>query len=165
MPSSRRLAVIMFTDIVGYTALMGKNEQLAFNVLEQNRAIQRPLIEKYQGKWLKEMGDGVLATFPGTTDALNCAKEIIIAAKSRDIGLRIGIHLGEVVFQNNDVFGDGVNVAARVESIAVPGSVLMTEKVYDDIRNKPDVDAVALGKYALKNVSKPYHKYYVGRLR
>jgi TolB-like protein/Tfp pilus assembly protein PilF len=134
---------------------MGRDEQLAFKVLDQNRQIQRPLIEKYHGEWLKEMGDGVLAAFSSTTDALKSAEEIILAANSAGIKLRIGIHLGEVVFQGGDVFGDGVNIAARVEAIAAPGSVLMTEKVFDDIRNKPDINAVSLGLFTLKNVSKP----------
>ncbi len=159
MRSDRRLAAIMFTDIVGYTAMMGSDEARAFQVLELNRKLQRPLIERYRGQWLKEMGDGILASFPSTTEALSCAKDIVSAARDADITLRVGIHLGEVVFQNGDVFGDGVNIAARVESLAVPDSVLFTGKVYSDIVNKPEFEAKQLGSIRLKNVPKAIEIY------
>ncbi|MDX1406745.1 MAG: adenylate/guanylate cyclase domain-containing protein [Saprospiraceae bacterium] len=155
MAQSRRLAVIMFTDIVGYTALMAKDETRALDVLARNRQIQKLLIEQYRGTWLKEMGDGVLASFDSTTDALRCAASIIPAARNENIELRIGIHLGEVVFSDRDVFGDGVNIAARVEGLAAPGSVLFTDQVYQDIRNKPDIRSVPMGKFNLKNVGVP----------
>jgi adenylate cyclase len=119
MTQSRQLAAIMFTDIVGYTALMGKDERQAFELLKKNRQVQRPIIEKYNGRWLKEMGDGVLASFSSVSDAVYCAAEIQkVCASEPDPRLRIGIHLGEVVFENNDVFGDGVNIASRIEPLA-----------------------------------------------
>ncbi|MDX1478258.1 MAG: adenylate/guanylate cyclase domain-containing protein [Saprospiraceae bacterium] len=155
MAQARRLAVIMFTDIVGYTALMAKDETTALEVLTRNRQIQKLLIEQYRGTWLKEMGDGVLASFDSTTDALRCAAGIIPAAREEDIELRIGVHLGEVVFSDGDVFGDGVNIAARLETLAVPGSVLFTDQVLQDIRNKPDLASVSLGKVTLRNVGEP----------
>ena len=99
MSQSRQLAAIMFTDIVGYTALMGEDEQAAFELLKKNRSVQRPIIEKYNGRWLKEIGDGVLASFSTVTDAVYCAGSIQKSCDSDpDLKLRIGIHLGEVVF-------------------------------------------------------------------
>src|SRR6476660_4515466 len=102
---TRQLAAIMFTDIVGYTALMGDDEQKAFELLNKSRLLQKPLIEQYGGKWIKELGDGVLATFSTVTDAVNCASSIIKGCKPvNGLKLRIGIHQAEVVFENNDVF-------------------------------------------------------------
>jgi class 3 adenylate cyclase/TolB-like protein len=159
MKSKRRLAAIMFTDIVGYTALMGRDELKALETLKDNRELQRPLIKQYNGEWLKEMGDGVLASFDSTSDALRCATRIISAAKLKNIELRIGIHLGEVVFRAGDVFGDGVNVASRVEAMGKAGSVLFTERVLEDILNKPDLKAVLIGPATLKGVSNPVNIY------
>ncbi|MBD0279986.1 MAG: adenylate/guanylate cyclase domain-containing protein, partial [Flavisolibacter sp.] len=119
MPSTRQLAAIMFTDIVGYTALMGEDEQRAFDILRKNRQLQKPLIEQYKGIWVKEIGDGVLASFPTVTDAVLCATEIQrVCNENHDFKLRIGIHLGEVVFEDGDVFGDGVNIAPRLQALA-----------------------------------------------
>src|SRR4051794_8706670 len=113
MSSTRQLAAIMFTDIAGYTSLMGDDEQKAFEILSKNRQLQRPLIEQYNGTWIKELGDGVLASFPTVTDAVLCAIEIQKTCnKDCDFKLRIGIHLGDVLFEDNDVFGDGVNIAS-----------------------------------------------------
>ncbi len=94
MPEDRRLAAIMFTDIVGYTAFMGSDEDKAFKTLRKNRNIQRPLIKKYHGKWFKEMGDGILASFQSASDAESCASEIQQASKKEGVHLRIGIHEG-----------------------------------------------------------------------
>ena len=104
MSQSRQLAAIMFTDIVGYTALMGEDEQKAFELLKKNRSVQRPIIEKFNGRWLKEIGDGVLASFSTVSDAVYCAKEIQETCQNEpDLSLRIGIHLGEVFFQASDL--------------------------------------------------------------
>ncbi len=119
---TRQLAVIMFTDIVGYTALMGHDEQNAFAILEKNRELQRPLIKQFNGRWIKELGDGILASFNTVSDGVNAAIKIQEACyTARDFQLRIGIHLGEVVFENKDVFGDGVNIASRIQAVAKPG--------------------------------------------
>ena len=102
---THQLAAIMFTDVVGYTALMDENEDKAFQLLEINLAIQRPIIEKHDGNWLKEMGDGVLASFSTVSAAVYCAKEIQEACASEpNLSLRIGIHLGEVIVKDGDVF-------------------------------------------------------------
>ena len=121
MDSKRQLAAIMFTDIVGYTALMGKDSSKALELVRINREIQKPLVEKHHGKWLKEMGDGAMSQFNTALDAVNCALEIQRASRADfDADLRIGIHSGDITIENNDVYGDGVNVAARLESIDPP---------------------------------------------
>ena len=156
MPQSRRLIAIMFTDIVGYTALMSSDEGKALELLEKNRLVQRPIIQQYSGKWLKEMGDGILASFLTVSDAINCAQAIQKACLEEDnLSLRIGIHQGEVVSSGDDIFGDGVNIASRLESLAVPGSILISGKVRDDIKNHRDIHTVFLGSYVLKNISEP----------
>src|ERR671921_565963 len=101
MPHSRQLAAIMFTDIVGYTALMGEDEQKAFEILNKNRRLQKPIIEEYGGTWIKELGDGVLASFTTVSASVNAAVKIQEATKaSEDFLLRIGIHNGEVVLED-----------------------------------------------------------------
>lgn len=159
MEENRRLAAIMFTDIVGYTSLMGSDEDRAFQLLRKNRNIQRPLIRKYRGEWLKEMGDGVLASFYTASDAVRCAGEIQRASKEEGINLRIGIHEGEVVFAGGDVLGDGVNIASRLEEMAAPGCIYISGAVYRDIKNKTGIDAVFVGEESFKNVDEPIRVY------
>ncbi|CAN5280283.1 adenylate/guanylate cyclase domain-containing protein [soil metagenome] len=153
MPSSRQLAAIMFTDIVGYTALMGEDEQKAFEILRSNRQLQKPLIEKFNGVWIKELGDGVLASFSTATDAVLCASEIQKACCDiNDLKLRIGIHLGEVVFEDNDVFGDGVNITSRLQAIAPIGGIWISESVYKNVSNKKGINISFVKEETLKNV-------------
>jgi len=161
MPEDRRLAAIMFTDIVGYTALMGSDEDKAFKVLRKNREVQRPLIKKYRGEWLKEMGDGILASFHTASDAVRCAGAIQQVAKKEGISLRIGIHEGEVVFEGGDVLGDGVNVASRLEELAESGTINISGAVYKDIKNKPGISAEFIEEKILKNVEEPVKVYTV----
>ena len=136
MSQSRQLAAIMFTDIVGYTALMGKDEQKAFELPDKNRQIQKPIIEQLGGRWIKELGDGVMASFNTVSDAVNAAIKIQEDSnKADEFQLRIGIHLGEVVFENDDVFGDSVNIASRIQSIAEPGSIFISEAIHHNVSN------------------------------
>ncbi len=160
MSSSRQLAAIMFTDIVGYTALMGHDEEKAFELLRKNRNIQKPLIKHYKGTWIKELGDGVLASFHTLTDAVFCAAAIHHASsKVHGLQLRIGIHLGEVIFENNDVFGDGVNIASRLQAMASPGRTWVSEAVYKNLLNKKEITAEFVKEETLKNVSEPVKVY------
>ena len=160
MPSTRQLAAIMFTDIVGYTALMGKDEQKAIELLEKNRQLQRPIVEAHNGNWIKELGDGVMMCFDTVTDAVAAAIDIQQQCnETREFQLRIGIHSGEVVFENNDVFGDGVNIASRIQSIASPGSVFVSEAVYENISNKNSIQTRFVREELLKNVTKPVPIY------
>jgi len=160
MSSIRQLAAIMFTDIVGYTALMGKDEQKAFQMLNKNRQIQKPIIEEYNGRWIKELGDGVMASFNTVSDAVTAAIKIQQACNAaKDFQLRIGIHLSEVVFENNDVFGDGVNIASRIQTIANPGSIFISEPVHNSIANKKEFQAKFVKEQHLKNVKEPVRIY------
>jgi TolB-like protein/Tfp pilus assembly protein PilF len=160
MSQDRQLAAIMFTDIAGYTALMGRDEKRAFEILKKNREIQRPLIEKFHGKWIKELGDGVMASFHTVTDAVFCAAAIHqVAQNVEDLKLRIGIHLGEVVFEDNDVFGDGVNIASRLQALASIGSTWVSEAVYKNLANKKEITSEFIKEEYLKNVSEPVKVY------
>ena len=160
--AQRKLAAIMFSDIVGYTALMGSDEDKAFQVLRRNRIIQQSLINKYHGKWLKEMGDGILAQFGSATDSVQCAIEIQKQARKKlEAQIRIGIHLGDVTFENEDVFGDGVNIASRLQSIADPGGIYISESIHNAIRNQKDIYIQYLGEVTLKNVNYPFKTYYI----
>jgi len=160
MIQSRQLAAIMFTDIVGYTALMGNNEQRAFELLRINREIQKPIIEEFGGQWIKELGDGVMASFPLVTNAVYAAIKIQQACHiSNDFLLRIGIHQGEVVFENGDVFGDAVNIASRLQSSAPPGGIHVSESVQRNIANKNDIISEFVSIESLKNVKEPLPVY------
>ena len=159
MTSSRQLAAIMFTDIVGYTRLMEENEQKAMQVLRKNRKIHQSIIKKYHGNWLKEMGDGTLASFKTTSDAVFCAGALIKACEEEDIKLRIGIHQGEVIEENGDIFGDGVNIASRLEPLADPGQILVSGPIHRNIKNKQGISSSFLKEAELKNVDEPVKIY------
>src|SRR5688572_10464495 len=162
MPQSRQLAAIMFTDIVGYTALMGEDEQKAFDLLRKNRQTQQPIIKQFNGIWIKEIGDGVLASFHTVTDAVLCASDIQQACGNiPDLKLRIGIHQGEVVFEDNDVFGDGVNIASRLQALAPVGGIWISDSVYNNIANKKDIKTKFVRAEILKNVREQIRIYEV----
>jgi len=165
MTETRKLAAVMFTDISGYTALMSKDEQKALAVLEKNRTLQKDLAVKLNGEFLKEMGDGTLLCFQSALDAVRCALAIQESLKDDpDLNLRIGIHLGDIVFKEGDVFGDGVNVASRIEELAEAGQICLTGEVFGSIRNQPDIDAVSLGDQRLKHVDHPVTVYAIRRV-
>ena len=160
MPTtSRQLAAIMFTDIVGYTKLMGEDESKAINLLHLNRDLHKRIIKEFDGHWLKEMGDGNLASFHSAIDAVNCAKELQEQSKKSDITLRIGIHVGDVTVEEHDVIGDGVNIASRIESMADPGGIYISESVQKAIRGNRDIDVAYIGEAELKNVDFPIKIY------
>ena len=159
--SQRRLAAIMFTDIVGYTALMGKDEDKAFEILRINREIHQTQLEKYNGTLIKEIGDGILASFSSALEAVQCAIEIQRESLLENISLRIGIHEGEVVFEGTDVMGDGVNIASRLEDEAPPESIVISEAVYNNIKNKSGFSTEFIGEKQLKNVDQPQKLYKV----
>ncbi|MFC2124598.1 adenylate/guanylate cyclase domain-containing protein [Bacteroidota bacterium] len=139
MPEDRRHIAVMpachgkarapagrFTDIVGYTALMGSDEDKAFDMLKRNHTIHATLIKKHNGKLIKEVGDGTLASFPLASDAVRCAMDIQKESKSQNIPLKIGIHQGEMVMVGADVLGDGVNVASRLQEISAEGCITIS---------------------------------------
>lgn len=162
MSQTRQLAAIMFTDIVGYTVLMGKDEAKAFAMLDKNRGIQRLIIEQYNGRWIKELGDGVMSSFNSVSDAVNAAIKIQQTCnRAKEFQLRVGIHQGEVVFENDDVFGDGVNIAARIQAIATPGGIWVSEAVNHNLSNKIDIETEFVKTEQLKNVKEPVRIYQV----
>jgi adenylate cyclase len=153
--SERRLAAIMFTDVVGYTALMAESEERGLRVRERHRAVLAPMAEQYAGQIVDENGDELVLSFPSALDAVNCALAVQAALRDdADLKLRVGIHLGDVIFEQGRVYGDGVNVASRIRPFAEPGSVCVSEPVYDSVKNQPNVTATSLGERELKNVTR-----------
>jgi adenylate cyclase len=162
MAQSRQLASIMFTDIVGYTELMGRDEQNAFAVLNKNRALQKPVIEAFHGRLIKELGDGMMVSFTSVSDSVFAALKIQEqCSAAAEYQLRIGIHLGEVVFEEDDVFGDGVNIASRIQVVCTPGSIYVSETVHHNISNKPGILTKFVREEFLKNVKDPVRIYEV----
>ncbi len=153
MSSSRQLAAIMFADIAGYTAMMQEDEFLA---LQLRNKLQKKLefeVSSHYGRILEFRGDGALCSFTSTIEAVKAALSLQLDMQTiPHVPLRIGIHTGDVVIDGNNMYGDGVNIASRIESFALPGSIFISGKVYDDIKNQKDLPAISLGMYALKNV-------------
>ena len=157
---TRKLAAIVFTDIVGFTKLSAGNEPAALALLEKQRDLLKPIVEKHGGSWLKEIGDGLLLSFETTKDAVDCAIEIQkIVKEVENLNLRIGIHQGEVVFQGNDVIGDDVNIAARIEPFAAPGGIAISGRVNASLERDPDFETHYLGQPQLKGVSQTVKAY------
>ena len=161
MAKQHRHAAIMFTDIVGYTALMGSDEDRAFEVLRENREIHSKLIEQFNGTLIKEMGDGMLVSFNLASDAVRCAIEIQKASIEQDIPLKIGIHQGEMVFEGNDVLGDGVNIASRIQDGTEEGCITISGSVYRDIKNKAGIRTEFIKERNFKNVDERIKVYRV----
>ena len=160
MSEERQLSAIMFTDIVGYTSLMGKDEQKGLEILEQKQRLINPILRKYNGEKLKDLGDGTLSSFRSAVDAVNCAIHIQRTnLQDSNFSIRIGIHIGDVVFREGDIFGDGVNVASRIEPLAEPGGICVSGSVYENIRNQPGINSIFLGEQELKNVAEPIKVY------
>jgi tetratricopeptide (TPR) repeat protein len=159
--AQRRLAAIMFTDIVGYDSLLKEDEKKAFDTRKKNQRIHRRLIKKFNGRWLKEMKSGVLASFSSVIDAVTCSLSIQKVTKELNIPVCTGIHQGEVIFEKKDVLGDGVNIAARIQGIADTGGIVISEKVYSDIKNKEGLEIESLGIQTLKGVDTPVGIYKV----
>jgi adenylate cyclase len=152
----------MFTDIVGYTALMGNDEKLAINMLNINRQIQRPVIESFGGRWIKELGDGVMAIFPTVSDAIEASLVIQDKCKTENkFQLRIGLHHGEILLEDSDIFGDAVNIAARVQAAASPGCIFITEAVRQVIQNNKKYSLTFSVEANLKNVREPLRLFEV----
>lgn len=142
---SRSLKAIMFTDVVGYSALMAEDESRAMSVLARQRALLPPLIASHGGTLHKEIGDGTLSTFASAVDALKCAQALQGSLSPETFQLRIGLHLGEVIVQDGDVFGDGVNTASRLEALAEPRGIVMSADFHRAVRNQASVTARSLG--------------------
>jgi predicted ATPase/class 3 adenylate cyclase len=157
----RRLVAVVFTDMVGYTALMQVDERLAV----EKRAVYVNALEShhaaYDGTIVQRLGDGSMSMFPSALSAVLAAVAIQRQLAAAGVSVRIGVHVGEVIVEPERLTGDAVNVAARVESFAVPGGVMLSDAAYDQIKNRSDVSAVALGRFRLKNVGRTFELYAV----
>src|ERR1700758_1791813 len=157
----RRLAAIMFTDMVGYTALSQRNEALALELLEEHRRILRSIFPRFNGTEIKTIGDAFLVEFQSALEAAQCALEIqrTLAKRNPDassdhrIELKIGIHIGDVVHRKGDVYGDGVNIASRIEQLAGAGGICVSMDVERQIRNALETRFEKLAPTELKNIS------------
>jgi len=156
----RQLAAILFADMTGYTALMQDNEHLARQKRKRFKDVLEAATANHEGKILQHYGDGALSIFNSIINCVNCAisiqQQLQIEPK---VDLRIGIHTGDVVMEDESIFGDGVNLASRIESMAVPGGVFISEKVYDEIKNHEHIKTRDLGFFELKNVKQPVHLF------
>ena len=165
----RRLAAIMYTDMVGYTALGQRNESLSLALVEEQRKLIRPILARFNGREVKTMGDAFLVEFPNALDAVRCAYDIQRATREfnvslspdKRIHLRVGLHLGDVVESQGDISGDAVNVASRIEPLAEDGGVCITRQVYDQVESKFDLPIASIGPKALKNVKAPVEVFKV----
>lgn len=157
LASQRQLMAIMFTDIVGYTALMQEDEAQAVRLRKQHRRIFKQSHEQYRGNILQYFGDGTLSVFRSAVEAVACALKIQESCQNLPeiIPLRIGLHLGDIVFDGTEVYGDGVNLAARVESLCPRGAVLISDVLAQQLQNQPQFQVVSLGYFNLKNVQNP----------
>ena len=157
---TRKLAAIVFTDIVGFTKLTADDQQKASDLLDIQRNEIKPIVESYGGLWIKEMGDGLILTFNTITNAVKCSIKIQAKAKTiDDLNLRIGIHLGEILEKEGDIIGDDVNVAARIEPFAAPGGIAISNKVNDALIREADFKTKYLGKPKLKGVGQEVKVY------
>lgn len=146
----------MFTDMVGYTALMQENEALALSRRSRHREVLEASHANFNGKIVQYFGDGTLSVFDSAVDAVRCGIEIQLSLlEEPKVPLRIGIHTGDIVYSQEDIIGDGVNIASRLESFAIPGAILVSDRVVDDLHNHLDVQTQSVGVFELKNVSKP----------
>ncbi|MGD0477349.1 MAG: AAA family ATPase [Nitrososphaerales archaeon] len=166
MAEERRLAAIMFTDLVGYTTQTQEDESAALSLLHKHAEMLRPIFAKHGGREVKMIGDSFLVEFSSALNASLCAVEVQrtsyehnVANPSNKIVLKIAIHVGDVVYRGADVFGDAVNIASRIESYASPGSICISQQVYDQVWNKIDHPITGLGKHELKNVQVPVEVY------
>jgi len=168
LPMARRLAAIMFTDIAGYTALSQADEKGALRLLRDQEALVWPILELHRGRKVNSMGDGLLIEFPDALDAVECAVDLQRHVQERNsrpgttpLRLRVGIHLGDVESVGNDILGDAVNIASRIEPLAEPGGVCVSEPVYFQVRNKVPYRLEEVASKSLKGVGEPIAVYRV----
>ena len=158
----RKLAAIMFADIVGYTAMMQDNEVQTKKIRDTHRKTLTSAVAEHGGNIIQFYGDGSLSIFESAVEAAACAVKIQLASlQDLKVPLRIGIHLGDVVIDEEGAFGDGVNVASRIESLAVTGSVMISDKIYDEIKNHKAYTTLSMGEFELKNVKKPIEAFVI----
>jgi TolB-like protein/class 3 adenylate cyclase len=163
----RRLAAVLAADIAGYSRLMGADEVGTARILREHRAVTDALVAKHGGRLVKTTGDGVLLEFPSVVDAVECAVAVQAVMDRRNEGVpadrrmlfRVGINLGDILIEGDDILGDGVNIAARLEGIAEPGGIRISSSAYDQVRGKVEVEFADLGEQRLKNIDRPVRVY------
>ncbi|MBX2815950.1 MAG: hypothetical protein KTR24_08130 [Saprospiraceae bacterium] len=163
MPETRKLSTILFADIAGYTSVMQNDETAAIAYLTTFKETLEEKVGKNGGQIVQYFGDGCLLTFDATTAGVQCAIELQIALIDKGIPVRVGMHLGEVVYRDNNIFGDGVNLASRIESLGVSGSVLVSSAIRDQIKNKDEFSLVSMGSHQFKNVGERMDVYAISR--
>src|SRR3954468_2988925 len=170
MPAVRRLTAILAADVAGYSRLMGADEEGTHERLKAHlRQLIDPKIKEHRGRIVKNTGDGMLAEFASVVDAVRCAMEIQrgMVERERDvpderrIAFRIGINLGDVIAEEHDIFGDGVNIAARLEALAEAGGICVSARVQEDVTGKLDLMFEDLGDQQLKNITRPVRSFRV----
>jgi len=165
----RRLATILAADVAGYSRMMGENEEATVQTMRGHRGVFDALLKQHHGRVFNTAGDMILAEFPSAVEAVRCATEVQAALRTRNEHLpperrmvfRMGINLGDVVVQDGDLLGDGVNVAARIQTIAEPGGICISSSVYDQIQNKLSLQFKALGDRSFKNIGQPIRTFSV----
>jgi adenylate cyclase len=149
----RQLAAILFADMTGYTSLMQENEQLARLKRKRLKEVLESSVGQFNGKILQNYGDGSLSIFSSAIDSVSCAIHIQhLLQQEPKVDLRMGIHTGDVIIEEEAIYGDGVNLASRIESLAVPGGIFISEKVHDEIKNQQNISTREMGYFELKNV-------------
>jgi class 3 adenylate cyclase len=164
---TRRLATILSADVAGYSRMMGEHEEATVQTLRGHRAVFDTLLKQHHGRVFNTAGDAILAEFPSAVEAVRCATEIQSALQTRNEHLpagqkmlfRMGINVGDVLIQDGDLLGDGVNVASRVQSVAEPGGICITGSVYDQIQNKLSLQFKPLGEQRFKNIGQPIRTF------
>jgi class 3 adenylate cyclase len=167
----RRLSAIFAADVAGYSRLMGLDEAGTARILREHRVIADAEVAKHGGRIVKTTGDGLLIEFASVVDAVECAVAVQTVMAERNDGVpqdrrmlfRIGINLGDVLIEGDDILGDGVNVAARLEGIAEPGAICVSSSAYDQARGKVAIEFTDLGEQSLKNIARPVRAYAVVR--
>ena len=165
----RKLAAILCADVYGYSRLMGEDEEATLRTLSSHRKIIDSLIEQHHGRFVNSAGDSVLAEFASVVNAVQCAVEIQTALKAENATLpterrmefRIGVNLGDVMVEGEQIYGDGVNVAARLESLAEPGGICISRTVHENVSNKLPLEFEDLGEQAVKNIAEPVRVFRV----
>lgn len=165
----RRLAAIVAIDVAGYSRLMGADEDGTLSALKGHRNAAVPIGHKHGGRVVGTAGDGELWEFPSVTEAVLSAVEVQAVMAERNAGLpderkmlyRIGINLGDVMIDGEDIYGDGINVAARIEALAEPGGVWLSHTVHDQIRDRMDLNLEDMGEVAVKNIARPVRMFRV----
>jgi adenylate cyclase len=164
----RRLAAILAADVAGYSRLMGRDEEGTLAALKAHRKeVIDPKIAEHRGRIVKTTGDGALVEFASAVDAIRCAVDIQRAMAERNAAIpedrrvefRVGINVGDIIIDEGDIYGDGVNIAARVESLATPGAICLSEDTYKQIKGKIEIDVSDMGEQKLKNIAQPLRIY------